>query len=341
MNSPVEKKERAAEIEERAARWIVLARQQEAAHDAAQLEAWLDADPRHRAAYLRLEAVWRRTGRLKALRALDGTIDKDLLKSSTRNERWQWMAAAASVVLTVAGWMAWTSLDGTRWQTHATEPGGFARVTLKDGSTVDLNSASEIRVRFTDSGRDVMLVRGEGHFGVTRDARRPFVVEAGGQSIRAVGTAFTVRLRAARQVDVLVTEGRVAVGTAEPIVSDIRATKNMEQRERAVSAGEAAALSDESVVVRRVEADEVSRRLAWAAGRLYFAGDTLADAVAQFNRYTARKLQIEDDELAQLKIGGNFRATDVDGFVSALRDSFGVQTLTQDDGTLRLVHPQK
>src|SRR5260370_1156232 len=106
----------ANEIEERAAQWIVLAQERDPPEERAQLQEWLKADPRHRAAYLRLEAVWGKTARLKSLRPLDGAVNKDLLRefaaggretASVRPLAWGW-ALAAGVVL-AAGVAAWLS----------------------------------------------------------------------------------------------------------------------------------------------------------------------------------------------------------------------------------------
>ncbi len=325
----------ASEIEECAARWIVGAGSAEDAAGA-QLEHWLEEDPRHRAAYLRLQVVWGKTARLKNLRGADKEIDEDLLRGEDspapalaprgRVRRGGMLALAAVLVLAVIGTAVWMNVGSPRWQTHSTEAGGFARVTLRDGSTVDLNGNSEIRVRLSGERREVALVRGEGHFVVADDARRPFSVAAGGRVVRVLGTAFSVRLDARAQVDVLVTEGRVAVGAEGEQAGEATL----------LTAGEAANAGRDTLQVRSVQPEEVTRRLAWAAERLYFSGETLADAVAQFNRYTTRKLVIDDPTLGQLRIGGNFRATDADAFVQALADSFGIDAEVSAAGTVRL-----
>jgi len=311
----------AGEIEDRAAEWIVLAQEHHCTADRARLEAWLEEDPRHRAAYLRLQAVWGKTARLKALRDPDGGIDEDLLRAEAdkRPAAGKWVALAAAAAMVAVGTVAWWNFSQPRWQTHATERDGFARVALRDGSTVDLNGSSEIRARLTSERREVVLTRGEGHFVVARESQRPFVVLAGGKQVRAVGTAFSVRLGEREKVEVLVTEGRVAI-----------------ENRNTVDAGEVAAIEKDNVVVQQIEPAQVAGRLAWAAGRLYFAGETLGEAVTQFNRYTTRKLVIADPELAHLRIGRNFRATDAEGFVSALADSFGVRADLTEAREIRL-----
>jgi transmembrane sensor len=276
---------------------------------------------------------------LRSLAPDDGRIDKDLLnpiQSPAQTHKVHWIAAiAASIALLAVGIAAWQHTRETTWQVHTTEPGGFARVTLKDGSTVDLNSASEIRVRLTGQRRDVTLTRGEAHFSVMRDANRPFEVAAGGKIVRAVGTAFSVRLRAAKEIDVLVTEGAVAVNE-EPLTPALSPGRGRGGKSKRVVAGESAVVRADSIVVQKVLEKEVSQRLAWAAGRLFFSGETLSEAVAEFNRYSLRKLVIEDPAIAQTRIGGNFKASDADAFVSALNDSFGIRAESSGEQEVRL-----
>jgi transmembrane sensor len=82
---------------------------------------------------------------------------------------------------------------------------------LPDGSLVELKEGSRIAVDFSAEQRQVRLV-GEAHFQVARDAARPFVVNAQGVMVRAVGTAFSVRVDS-DEVQVLVTHGSVHVLT--------------------------------------------------------------------------------------------------------------------------------
>src|SRR5581483_9214616 len=95
-------------------------------------------------------------------------------------------------------------------QIYTTAAGGYERQTLADGSVVELNGNTQVQVAYSPAERRVRLVQGEAHFTVAKNKRRPFWVEAQGVSVRAVGTAFNVRLDPQR-VDVLVTEGRVPV----------------------------------------------------------------------------------------------------------------------------------
>jgi transmembrane sensor len=325
----------ASDIEAQAAEWLAQRDSVGEAGDNAQFAAWLAADARHRAAYLRLAAAWERTARLKLLRPEGGRIDPDLLeRPRSRWTRWRvplvLAAGIAALAVLAAGWLG---LD-SRVLRYRTDVGGLARVVLRDGSIVTLNTDTELRVRLTPARREVELVRGEARFVVAHDTARPFEVSAGGRIVRAVGTAFDVRLDPGKELEVMVTEGRIAL-----LDAPVPGQENLEPA-ATISAGESALVETHGVVrkvtVSRVSATAASRRLAWEAGNLSFQGETLAEAVAEFNRYNRRKLKVEDPAIANLQIGGDFQALDVDSFVEALQHSFGVACRAADDGTLIL-----
>ncbi len=157
---------------------------------------------------------------------------------------------------------------------------------------------------------ELRLARGEGRFQVAHDSTRPFVVTAADAAVRAVGTAFTVRLRDSSEVEVLVSEGKVAI--AAP---DVPAAAP-------VSAGQAAVVLPGRMSVSDMTPQLLERRLAWTAGRLEFRGESLAEAVAEFNRYNQRQIRLADPALGTLRVGGNFKATDPDSFAAALASAF-------------------
>ncbi|HYX45858.1 MAG TPA: FecR domain-containing protein [Sphingomicrobium sp.] len=324
----------AQEIEANAAQWLI---RQDATGDteAPAFAAWLAADSRHRAAYIRLAAAWQRTARLKRLRPEGDPVDSDLLSPTADHKlkrglkSWTPFSLAAGIAILALSVTLWFTSDrGAR--TYRTDVGGLSRVVLADGSTVTLNTDTELRVRMLPERREIDLLRGEAQFAVAHDASRPFEVSAARRIVRAVGTAFDVRLDPDRAMQVLVTEGRVAVEDASGIASvDAPPVAT-------VSAGESAVAHEGRVSVHRVSSAEQSRRLAWQVGELSFQGEALREAVAEFNRYNRRKLKVEDRAIADREIGGVFQATDVDSFVAALQRSFDVTASASDDGTIVL-----
>jgi len=349
----------ASEIAARATAWLIRLDRAGTPELWEELQQWLDSHPRHRAEFIRQRTAWNRCDKLKMLRPSDGTIDADLLsgiewveppeaaeaRRSRRTpvrarapqrdrraggvdlSRRGWLAAAAVTGLAVLGVWALAFRDG--WQTYVTAIGGRQQITLSDGSRVELNTDSMMRVRINNGRRDIVLMRGEALFHVAHDTNRPFFVTAATTLVRAVGTAFSVRIRADNSVDVFVTEGRVAVGSPR---SDAAGEPQMTQPAMAVAAGEAAAVNRGRLTSKHMSAEELGRKLAWtdpSGPRLSFWGETLNEVVGEFNRYNVRHLSIVDPQIQQIRLGGNFRASDLDGFIETLK-SFHV--IAQDPG---------
>jgi transmembrane sensor len=350
---------RASDISNAAAQWLIRLEGPTSPDVWDDFQAWVDQDPRHRAVFIRLREAWHRGDRLKNMRPMDGTIDCDLLATTKINpatiangglqppqpkprrrpedlvmpERRRVLSIAAAIA--AAGVIAWFGSYHLGWKTYETGVGGREKIELSDGSTVDLNTNTELNVRITGSRRDIMLGRGEALFHVAHDSTRPFYVTAGGTVVRAVGTEFSVRLRDQEHVDVLVAEGRVAVGA--PGTEANFENPSLLAMAPKVSAGEAASVQRNSVAVRTVQRRDITRRLAWTAGHLAFQGETLDDAVQEFNRYNQRQITIVDPSIMKLQVGGIFLTTDPDSFIAALQHSFGFDVeIGGDNGDIRL-----
>jgi transmembrane sensor len=313
-------------IEAEASGWLAARDRGGEAFVEADFNRWVQADIRHRVAFLRVEATWQRSDRLRDLRPLDRGIDADLLASRPALRYWP-IAAAASLLLVMAAAGFLAIAQGFGWQHYETRIGGFSRIVLEDGSVVDLNTNSEIHVRLSGARREVRLVRGEGRFQVAHDSSRPFTVSTAGAAVRAVGTAFSVRLRESAQVDVLVSEGKVSIAAARVA------------RAPPLSAGEAAIVLPDRVSVSRVEPQQLESRLAWTSGRLEFRGETLGEAVDEFNRYNRRQLRLSDRALASLRVGGTFSATDPGSFAAALVSAFNLHVDPADPDAIVLKPP--
>lgn len=319
--------------------------------DRAAVDAWRAADPRHEAAWRRVSAASRALDRLQALRpdSARRNADPDLplprgaARVRQRRVRRALTASAAAFALTL-GWFAFRpapELRGPAEQILVSEVGRVQKHVLPDGSTLRLNTATEVAVAFDDRTRRLRLVRGEAHFEVAKDANRPFVVRTPTAVVRAVGTAFSVRLNA-ETLEVLVTEG--SVGIAAPNAADASLLPPDPQTGRprpALHAGNRAVVAADPnaakpvATVSAVDEGELVRRLAWHEGRLEFAPTALENIVAEMNRYTMRRLVIDDPAVARLNIGGSFRTGDWETLVRLLEANFGV--VAQSDGdVLRL-----
>lgn len=329
-----------ARMQEEAATWI--ARLDRGDLDAAEreaLRAWLAADPGHRPALDRMSQVW---GALDCMAVL---ADLFPLEAAPPRRRWHHQAAAtafgaaAVLAMVTVGWNVLPALRDTPTDAIAqvapselvyrTGLGERTVVPLDDGSVVTLNTQSEIRVRYDDDARNVQLTHGEAHFKVARNPRRPFVVFAGRGSVRALGTAFNVRL-ANEQVEVLVSEGVVEV------VAEAPAAAAAEAGGVVLKQGGAVSYDGRVAQPQLLPPQRIEQRLAWRRGKWVFEGETLAEVLDEVARHSDRRIVIDDPELAGLRIGGYFDIGDVDGLMRALEQGFGIR-IERDGGTLRLV----
>jgi transmembrane sensor len=223
-----------------------------------------------------------------------------------------------------------------------TEAAGPRTVSLPDGSKVRLNGDSEVIAEFSDGVRSVTLARGEAHFDVARDTRRPFVVTAGGVDVRAVGTAFLVR-RAEGEVEVLVTAGVVGVNftTNAEAVPDGIDVRRLEAGQRTVLRSPAGSLAFASAgPVETWTNAEIDRRLDWTLTRLDFRPTPLRDVVAEMNRHNVHRLRIADPALEELSVGGSFRIGDHETFVLLLEASFGLRVERKEGETVLHGRPE-
>lgn len=329
------------DIEVEAAAWLArLQRDAVSDADRAAFLAWRSKSGRHDAAFVRLDAISRRMDRLAALRPVGGSPNPDLLVSKPASRRlarvgaWAMAAMLAAVFLGIAWWQFYAPHHYERSLT--TERGGFQRALLPDGSVIHLNTASAARIQYSAGQRRVYMRVGEATFVVAKDTARPFIVDAGGITVRAVGTAFTVRLQSGK-TNVLVTEGQVEIAAQPPMLL----AESRESVPLSVVAGQTLIADRESVETRPVSNDESARQLAWHSGMLSFDNEALADIVAEFNRYSLVQMRIDDPTLAGYRMGGYFRATSIDAFLAVLEQQFDVRTDRSVDGTIRLERTER
>jgi transmembrane sensor len=313
-------------IDEYAARWAVrLASEALSVEEQQQLERWLHADPRHRGALVRARAHWADLDRLAALHRPAGAPQAPTA-NWPRFSRRQWIGAAAAAATALGSGLTWLA-QRSRPQRYVSGLGEVRRIPLADGSTVLLNTSSELVVNIDEQQRHLALIRGEALFEVAPDKARPFVVLTEAMAVRAVGTAFDVRLEA-NGLDVTVTEGTVELRHSSASGAQPQAQR-LSINERAVVD------RTRGVEVRSIAAAEAERQLAWRDGLLSFNNETLAAAAAEINRYNRRQVVIDGAELAAMPIVGRFRTTDIDDFARAAAAALNAQ-LVVDEGHLRL-----
>ncbi|HEY0945451.1 MAG TPA: FecR domain-containing protein [Opitutaceae bacterium] len=321
-------------LEADAARWLARRDRGLSAEEHEAYRRWVQDDPRHEAAILRLERAWARFDALQAVRPeAGGAPDPDLL-APRRDHRWWWPSLVAAAAIVVALLVLRPEPAGPIVTSRGVVVHPAARSQpLADGSSVALPEDAEIEVSFTREQRSVRLVRGRAFFTIAKDAARPFIVTADAFAVRAVGTAFAVQL-SEDAVSVLVTEGNVQLQVARG-ASDVpagacelpRLAAGQEASMRMPGAGEAIP----AVEVRDVGATEIDQALAWRSVRLEFADVPLQDVVGEFNRFNSRKLVIEDAPTRGIVVGGTFRADNVDPFVRLLDVGFDISARPRGD----------
>lgn len=231
-------------------------------------------------------------------------------------------AAVAVMLFIVAAIVTVRTFSGV--DRYETGIGQMRDIALSDGSTLHLNSDSEAEVRFTDNGRRVRILKGEASFDVAHDRARPFDVEARSAVIRAVGTAFNVRMRPSI-VELTVTQGTVTV----------RSGGSMGQK---VAAGSGAVIQPRSIALTHLGPKLIGQRTAWREQMVELDGETIDQAAGEFNRYRGAPILIGDTRVSALRIGGRFRTTDSREFLSALQLSLPIRAVDGEDGSVMLLY---
>jgi transmembrane sensor len=256
---------------------------------------------------------------IEAASARQGPLLAAVVRARLKRQNRRRVIAATAAMAAVAGISAWQfSGHGPVALPAARESNAVVlapeRRLLPEGSVVELRRGAHIAVDFAGSLRRVVLNRGEANFKVAKDRSRPFVVEADGIEVRAVGTAFDVRMDSG-MVAVLVTEGRVAVtveGGKPPVAVD--AGFCLQARRGA-----------QPIPALRVPTGEMAQRLDWREPQIEFAGVRLADAVALMNRYNSTRLEVDDPDLANQLISGRFRVDHEDVFLRLIERSCDIE----------------
>ncbi|MFC4314224.1 FecR family protein [Steroidobacter flavus] len=326
--------------------------------DQAEFEVWLNGSTAHRIAYLRLRAGWKGAARLQALGAgiprgavpPPGRWGNDLFpggknaakqnpasalpqdsegRDASKFKPLRWAVAIMAILAVAVTFYAHNT--HLLWANqYSTAVGELDTISLADGSRVTLNTDTRIDVDLSNKERRIDLRRGEAFFVVAKDATRPFVVYVDDKRVTAVGTQFSVR-RDADDIQVVVTEGHVQLEQASAVITLSKLAGRPGRPATALAAGAIARTAKSDVLVQGGSAPEAEQLLSWRNGYLVFEATPLADAVAEFNRYSARKIVIDDPSLSALRISGNFRSSNADGFLWLLKSGFHVKIEEGDD----------
>lgn len=278
-----------------AARWY--AELQDAEADPALWQRFLvwERDPLNAESFRQIEA---------ALSTLDRTryaAPVNQARSYPSRMRWPLLAGlAATLLLAALGAITLLGNNAPQVSTdiYATRIGEQETVTLPDGSTALLNTASRIEVTYSEDARQILLTEGQALFEVVK-GETPFTVEAGGWDTTALGTLFEVYLPP-DGVRVTLIEGSVNVANAGA--------------GETLAPGDQLTVTGDTLTKSRIDP---TRALSWKSGMITFTDVTLAEAATEMNRYSDIKLRV-DAQVAEERLSGVFRVGDQEGFAAAL-----------------------
>lgn len=307
--------------------------------EAVRFRAWLAGDPACRREFDAIDAFW------EDLAAIERSpeivrVRKAIATRRRRKKVWSgYLATAAALLIAVgvvlAAWHPWSV------ERYVTGIGEQRMVPLADGSVVTLNTATEIRLRYSRARRVIELVHGQANFDVAKDPDRPFVVTAGGGLVRAVGTVFDV-YDSADKVTVTLIEGKLIVTPKQPSLLEqfgkASSAKPAGPSEFVLRAGEQLSFAANDNAVKLGSAD-IARVIAWRARKLEFSDTPVLEAIAEANRYSRDQIVLDAPELAGARISGTFDAGKNEAFVEGLQTYFHLDVERATDH--RLILTQK
>lgn len=252
-----------------------------------------------------------------------------------RSKRQVVLGIAAGIVFalgtSLAVYSPWRAADDSHLKKYVTRIGEQQTIELDDGSVVTLNTGGQVVVDFSAAARRILLERGEAYFEVAEDASRPFTVDLGFHAVTAVGTAFNVR-KDPERYEVAVIEGAVAfhVVTDEP--SALSPPDSVAgPGPRKVTAGwvvEFDVKHDELTAFRPASMDRYSD---WRTGLLSFSRESLSQVVQELNRYSRRKILIEDASVLDLRVLTVIRVTEIDAALHGLEQALPIKVTRHYD----------
>jgi transmembrane sensor len=274
-----------------AADWLArLHADDRAAGDEAAFRVWLKADPSHQDAFERASTIWDAVGGLREQQPA-------LPPAPARYSRRAVMAGGGAAILATGVTLGWREAHAGIYQTGIGEQ---RRLVLDDGSRVMLDTDTRIRFRAGSDARTLSLAAGRIDLDIARDTR-PFVIEAGERRMSAQAARLDLR----RDGD------RIALTT-------IQGSARVEASGAPVALPSGNRIAMDAGRPDRIDRPELEDLIAWQSGRLAFRDETIAQAVSEMNRYTARALIVSDARVGAMRLSGVYRVGDPEAFARSL-----------------------
>ncbi|KSB90451.1 hypothetical protein AS593_13300 [Caulobacter vibrioides] len=277
-----------------------------------------------------IDDVWGLAGALADDPAIRELVDNAPSAAPTRcGQGAAWTRRAAALAVFVLAGAAGGGLAlhfgigaPVRSEVYQTAQGEQRSVTLSDGSTIRLDTATRLTVEMRSRRRDIRLAAGGARFIAARDPSRPFVVEAGPARVEALGTVFDVRLDA----------GATAVNLFKGAV-EVRNTGQGSVRPVRLAPGDGVRVSA-SAAPLAVARFDIDGAWGWSDGRLVFAGASLADVASELNRYGPGRMVVTG--AGGQRFRGELKAGDVDGAAAVLSALYDLSVRRAPNGDVVL-----
>lgn len=284
----------------------------------AAFERWRNADPEHARAYRELEWLWRRSEAAARDPAVMEAARRALRPEAERGASRRWafpaLAGGLAILLAVVALPRWLSAPADpAGAAYSTVAGQQRTVQLADGSSILLDTDSEISVRYSSRTRRVDLLHGQAQFTVQGNHAWPFVVHAGSGTVTAVGTQFQVRVNE-DSTDVALLKGKLAIAT--------QATDGTAQSASLIG-GESLGY-DQHGQITPIHPMDTQQVQGWTQGKLFVHDWRLQQLVQEMNRYSSTKLAVSDPSLKNIHISGIFRTNDQKTFLLLLQQGWAI-----------------
>jgi transmembrane sensor len=325
-----------------AANWYVRLADQASEDDLREWVEWCAADPANLKEFERIRATWQGFGRLAAdVEPTLRNIDRRYPPARFRVSAIGTLAATIAAIAILSGLIAFMlDRDGDLFITHtyASEIGEVRNIALSDGSILTLNTDAQAKVRYSGKRREITLDRGQALFKVAKDASRPFFVYANSTTVKALGTTFMIDSDDHGTAVTLV-EGKIAVeanapGAVAKVINRLTdAGTDLSPQSLVLTAGQRLNVSGpgKHSAVEPISAAVIDRELAWRDGRLVYIDAPLSRVVADASRYSKRRIEISDPQIANVPYSGTIFTKSIDDWLQAVQTTFPVTITTEPE----------
>ncbi|MBV1878906.1 MAG: FecR domain-containing protein [Pseudomonadales bacterium] len=297
------------------------------------LQAWVQKSDLHRTTLFEFAALWDDMGVLNQLAAIFALKAKP--GKPQRQKKILGITGAAIAAALVLGLSLLQLLPNTADtapiyseinKAYDTVIGAHKIIKLPDGSSIHLNTNTQLKVSFSPNQRHIELIQGEAKFDVAHQPGRPFIVHAGENYFRAVGTIFNVQM-ATEQVELLVTEGKVLVSDNNAPNNTLLSIEDLNHPAAVlITSGHRTVIKHHANnnfgTVESVVSQQIQNDLAWQQGMIVFKGEPLRQALLEVSRYTNVEFSFADTVAAETKIAGYYKTNDIDELLASLTENF-------------------